>query len=244
MNKDNIYYSSVYFDCDSTLVNIEGIDELAAFYNKKEEVARLTEKAMSGQVPLEDVFALKLAMIRPARKDFDRLGKLYIKHVVDDVRDTISTLHFLKKTVIIMTGNFYPAVSQLSQYLGIEDQNVFANKIIFDEQDNYLTFDSKGPLSIAGGKHSLMLILKRENRKVVFVGDGLPDALTRPPVDLFIGYGGVVQRQKVRQKSDVYVTSKSMSVILPYILTKNERERISKSKYHKLLLKSEKLVTK
>ena len=140
-----------------------------------------------------------------------------------------------------MTGNFYPAISQLSRFLGIKDQNVYANKIIFDEKDNYLTFDSKGPLSVAGGKHSLILILKRDNQKVAFVGDGLPDAMTRPPVDLFIGYGGVVQRQKVKELSDVYVTDKSMSVILPYILNKNEREKIFRSKYQKLLLKSDKL---
>ncbi len=90
MDKNNIYYSSVYFDLDSTLVDIEGIDELASFYNKKEEVALFTRKAMSGEVKLEDVFSLKLAMIRPHKSDFDKVGKLYLKHIVDDAKEVMS----------------------------------------------------------------------------------------------------------------------------------------------------------
>lgn len=244
MITDKNIYSAVYFDLDSTLVDIEGLDEIANSYKKKKSIAWLTEKAMAGDVKLEDVFALKLAMIRPKKSDFLKLGRLYIKHVVEDAKDVISTFKYLKKDVIIMTGNFYPAVIQLARYLGISDKNVFANQIIFDKIGNYVTFDSKGPLSIAGGKRSLMLILKRDNRKVVFIGDGLPDALTRPPVDMFMGYGGVVTRQLVVEKSDIYIKCRSLSVMLPYILNKKEKIKIGKTKFNKLLKKGEVLIKK
>lgn len=241
MNKQNVKYSAIYFDLDSTLVDIEGLDELAKFYNKKAEVAKLTKKSMSGDVNLEDVFALKLAMIRPCRDDFKKLGKLYKKHVVEDAKETINVLQLLHKDIILMTGNFYPAVSYVTKYLGILDRNVYANQILFDNQGNYLTFDSKGPLSIAGGKRSLMLILKRNRYKVVFVGDGSTDVATKPPVDLFIGYGGVVARQNVKTLSDVFLTSKSIATILPFILNKEEVQKIMKTKYASLMKKAQRL---
>lgn len=39
------------FDMDSTLINIECIDEIAAVAGKKGEVAAITEAAMRGEIP-------------------------------------------------------------------------------------------------------------------------------------------------------------------------------------------------
>ena len=54
-------YRLVFFDVDSTLVTIEGIDVLAG---ENAEVARLTAAAMNGEIPLDQVkrrFAARLA---------------------------------------------------------------------------------------------------------------------------------------------------------------------------------------
>src|SRR5207253_9437545 len=57
-------YRLIFFDVDSTLVTIEGIDVLAG---GNPEVAKLTEAAMNGEVPLDQVSARRLEMIRPTR---------------------------------------------------------------------------------------------------------------------------------------------------------------------------------
>ena len=41
-------YRLIAFDMDSTLINIECVDEIADAVNKKEEVAAITEAAMQG----------------------------------------------------------------------------------------------------------------------------------------------------------------------------------------------------
>ena len=46
-------FRTVIFDCDSTLSAIEGIDELAV--DCREDVERLTDAAMRGRIPLEEV---------------------------------------------------------------------------------------------------------------------------------------------------------------------------------------------
>jgi phosphoserine phosphatase len=38
------------------------------------------------------------------------------------------------------------------------------------------------------------------------VGDGATDMQAKPPADLFIGYGGVVVREAVRDGADLFVT--------------------------------------
>lgn len=40
----------------------------------------------------------------------------------------------------------------------------------------------------------------------VVIGDGVTDMQARPPAQLFIGYGGVVQREPVMEGADLYVT--------------------------------------
>jgi hypothetical protein len=66
-------YASVVLDCDSTLCTIEGVEELARAH--RAEVERLTEAAMRGEVPLEQVYAHRLDLVRPTRAALAALGE-------------------------------------------------------------------------------------------------------------------------------------------------------------------------
>ena len=61
----------VFFDVDSTLVTIEGVDVLGA---GNAEIARLTERAMNGEIALEEVYAKRLEIIRPNRAATREMG--------------------------------------------------------------------------------------------------------------------------------------------------------------------------
>ena len=41
--------------------------------------------------------------------------------------------------------------------------------------------------------------------KVVMIGDGVSDLETKEDVDLFVGFGGVVARDKVREGCDLWL---------------------------------------
>lgn len=47
------------------------------------------------------------------------------------------------------------------------------------------------------------------------VGDGVSDLETRPEVDLFVGYGGFVSREKVEREAAVFI--RSLEAILPLV---------------------------
>jgi hypothetical protein len=40
----------------------------------------------------------------------------------------------------------------------------------------------------------------------VMIGDGVTDMQAKPPAELFIGFGGVVVRQSVKEEADWFVT--------------------------------------
>ena len=58
-------YKLVAFDMDSTLINIECIDEIAAVAGRRDEVAAITEAAMRGEITdYADSLRLRLALLR------------------------------------------------------------------------------------------------------------------------------------------------------------------------------------
>ena len=60
-------YRHVFFDCDSTLTAVEGIDVLAQNAGKGWRIKVLTDAAMNGELDLEQVYGKRLAAIRPTR---------------------------------------------------------------------------------------------------------------------------------------------------------------------------------
>jgi phosphoserine phosphatase len=48
------------------------------------------------------------------------------------------------------------------------------------------------------------------------IGDGASDLATRPVVDLFVGFGGIVSREKVKNGADIFVSVNSLAPILVF----------------------------
>ncbi len=58
-------FKLVAFDMDSTLINIECVDEIAATAGRKAEVAAITEAAMRGEISdYQDSLRRRLALLR------------------------------------------------------------------------------------------------------------------------------------------------------------------------------------
>ena len=89
----------------------------------------------------------------------------------------------------------------------LADRAVHAVSMRFDDDGNYVDFDRQSPLTRAGGKEiAVRDIRARAKGKAAFVGDGVTDLETKPAVDLFIGFGGVHVRPRVKENAGVFVT--------------------------------------
>jgi phosphoserine phosphatase len=209
-------YRFVFFDVDSTLVTIEGIDVLA---RGNPEVVRLTEAAMNGEIAVDDVYARRLEIIRPTLSDVLALGERYVSSMVDGAEETIATLRAAGADVHLVTAGIAQAIAPLAAALGIAPRAVHAVALQFDGDGNYAGFDRRSMLARSGGKELVVRsILTRAKGRSAFVGDGITDLETKPAVDLFIGFGGVCIRERVRDGSSVYITDPTLRAVLPYLL--------------------------
>lgn len=197
-------YRLVFFDVDSTLATIEGIDVLGA---GNPEIARLTEAAMNGEIPLDQVYARRLEMIRPTRAAVEALAARYVDSLVPGAEETLRALRDAGAQVHLVTAGIAQAVAPLAARLGIPPRAVHAVSLRFDAAGNYEDFDRRSFLARSGGKELVVRDVRaRSHGKAALVGDGVSDLEAKPAVDLFIGFGGVAQRARVKENADVYVT--------------------------------------
>jgi phosphoserine phosphatase len=209
-------YELAFFDVDSTLVSIEGIDVLA---HGHAEVAELTRAAMEGSVPLDEVYGRRLEIIRPSRESVEKLAEEYKASLVEGAGELIDCLRDRGVSVYLVTAGIAQAVVPLAQALGISISQVRAVALVFDESGQYLDFDRRSLLTRPRGKEIVVRDIRaRSHGKAVFVGDGVSDLETKAAVDLFIGYGGVAVRELVRDGADSYVTDPDLRSLIPTII--------------------------
>jgi phosphoserine phosphatase len=212
-------FTTVLLDCDSTLSAIEGIDELAV--HCRADVEQLTDAAMRGRIPLEEVYGRRLMLVRPTRDDLDELGKKYVARLVPDAVETIAALQLAGVDVRIISGGLLPAVLAVASAVGVAESHVAAVGISFNTDGSYAGFDGSSPLAAAGGKR---IAIERWNvsRPAMMVGDGSTDLEARPVVDLFVAFAGVVERAKVVEAADLVVRANSLAPLLPIALHVDE----------------------
>ncbi|HEX7680562.1 MAG TPA: haloacid dehalogenase, partial [Thermoanaerobaculia bacterium] len=140
-------YRFAFFDVDSTLVTIEGIDVLAG---GDPEVARLTGAAMNGEIPLDQVYARRLEMIRPGREQVEQLASTYVRSLVDGAMETIAALQNSGVVVHLVTAGIQQAVLPLADELNIPRRNVHAVALMFDSIGGYVDFDRRSFLTRPG----------------------------------------------------------------------------------------------
>ncbi|MDE2952555.1 MAG: HAD-IB family phosphatase [Chloroflexota bacterium] len=223
-------YDLIFFDCDSTLSGIEGIDELARFKGKGDRVGLLTNKAMDGELDLAEVYGKRLRAIRPTRAQLKAVEERYWETMVEDAAEVIAALHYLGKQVFIISGGLTDAVKGFGRRLGVDASRIRAVELEYNElsgqwwryhepqaqqAQTYLDFD-EGPLTVSKGKSRIISELAGDSPgRRIMIGDGASDLAAKEQVDLFIGYGGVLARDKVKAEADVFVSARSLAPILP-----------------------------
>lgn len=207
-------YKNIIFDLDSTLVRIEGLDELARRKGKYHVVSKLTKLSMEGKISFQKSMIKKMEIISPSRNDLAWLGEKYKRNLVPGSKKLIRRLNELNKNTFLVTGNFKPAVLPLARYLCISERNVYCNDIFFDTMGEYKAFTWKNYLSKNGGKSKLIKSLDLKGRSIL-IGDGSTDLEAKNAVDMFVGFGGVTERTYVKENADRYVSR--MEQLIPIL---------------------------
>ena len=164
----------VAFDMDSTLIQGEVIDELAALAGAGEEVRKITESAMRGELDFQQSFRRRVALLKG-------LPEGTLEQIVDRIPLTdgaerlVSTLRRLGYKTAILSGGFTFFGRVLQERLGID--HLYANTL--DVRDGSVTGEVVPPIIDGAGKaERLKELALREGlslEQCIAVGDGAND---------------------------------------------------------------------
>ena len=165
----------------------------------------MTAEAMDGSIPLEKVFAQRLALIRPTRAELAEIAAKYIATIEPDATEALGRIRATGWQIAIVSGGFTEAILPLAKVLGIE--RVYAVELYFDTSGNYTGFNENSPTARARGKNAVAQMLRKEFNasEVVMVGDGASDLEVKGDADRFIGFGRYAERPKVRAGADAFI---------------------------------------
>ena len=175
--EDNIFRRNrrlVVFDMDSTLMDAEGIDELAKEAGVGEQVAAITEAAMQGELDFKQSFTQRLSLLQGL--DADVLPAIAKRLKLNEgAEHLIKTLRQLGFKTVIVSGGFTFFGEYLQEILGVDA--VYANEL--DIENGQVTGRVKGEIIDGQRKADLLReIAQREGlslEQVIAVGDGAND---------------------------------------------------------------------
>ena len=196
-------FNSVVLDVDSTLAGIEGIDWLAALRGPAAEAlsAELTDKAMRGLIPLEEIYGQRLSSVRPTRAEIEALSRVYVQRIAPMARETVAYLREQGVHLTIASGGFEQAIMPLAAELGVKAEQVHAVRLYFDDEGEYAGFDEGSLLARQYGKRETIAGLGL-TAPVLAVGDGITDSEIAEVADAFAVFTGFIRRESVIAKAD------------------------------------------
>ncbi|CAK9829484.1 Phosphoserine phosphatase [Anthophora retusa] len=199
---------TVTFDVDSTVIQEEGIDELAKFCGKEKDVVALTHRAMQGDLTFRQALLDRLDIIKPSLVQIKQFLASHPLKLSPGIKTLITALKTRKKQIFLISGGFHCLIAPVATCLDIPLENVFANKLKFYFTGEYAGFDEAQPTADSGGKIKVIEYLKNKKgfKTVVHIGDGATDLETISIADIFIGYGGNVVRESVKLQSSWFIT--------------------------------------
>lgn len=164
-------------DMDSTLINIECIDEIAAYAGVKAEVAAITERSMRGEIT-EFADSLRLRVGYLGGLDQEALEAVYSQRLRlnPGAERLIETAHQSGIKTLLVSGGFTFFTDRLRARLNLGAAH--ANSLEIDSHGK-LTGRVSGPIIDAQGKADILVEFAERHgarpEQIIAIGDGAND---------------------------------------------------------------------
>lgn len=185
-------------DMDSTLINIECVDEIADFVNVKPQVAAITESAMRGEIDFETSLRQRVSLLKGL--EIDALQRVYEERLQlnPGAEMMINRLQQQGIKTALVSGGFTFFTERLKQRLGLD--YTMAN--VLGEHNGRLTGEVVGDVCGAQAKADFLLAhcakLNIAPSQVVAMGDGANDLMMMNEAGLSVAYHA---KPKVQQQA-------------------------------------------
>lgn len=200
-------------DMDSTAIQIECIDQLAAMAGVGEHVAAITERAMQGELDFEQSLRQRVGQLKGAdAKIIHTLCETL--PLMPGLEAMLAELKSYKWRLVVASGGFTPFVGHLKQLLGLDA--AFANELVIT--DGKLAGTVTGKIVDAQFKADVVSRCSQEWRipqgQCVAIGDGANDIPMVQVADFGIAFHA---KPKLAAAADAQIRGLDLRV-LPYLL--------------------------
>lgn len=165
----------VVMDMDSTLINIECIDEIADMQGLKPQVAAITESAMRGEIEFAESLRRRVALLEGL--DESALQRVYDERLQlnPGAQTLIDTLKANGIKTMLVSGGFTFFTDRLKHRVGLD----YAHGNLLEAKDGKLTGKVIGDILDAQGKADWLVKVRDElglnPEQVIAIGDGAND---------------------------------------------------------------------
>ena len=203
----------VVMDVDSTLIQDEVIELLAAKAGRQAEVATVTEAAMRGSLDFAESLRQRVAVLAGLPESILAEVRAEVR-LTPGARTLVRTLKRLGFTVAVVSGGFIEIVGGLAKDLGID--HAHANRL--EVVDGYLTGRVVGEVVDRAGKAAALRRFAGEAgvpmSRTVAIGDGANDLDMLATAGLGVAFNA---KPIVREQADTAVTVPYLDAVL-YLL--------------------------
>ncbi len=222
LQKENIFRKAkrlVVMDMDSTLIQVEIIDELARLVGVGEEVAQITSATMAGELDFEQALIQRVSLLKGLK--VETLQQVYDNtKLMPGAKKLIGILKRLGYKTGVISGGFDFFTQRFKQDLGLD--YAFANTL--EIKDGALTGKLVGPIIDAPKKAELLEEIAKQEaislEQVIAIGDGANDLLMLERAGLGIAFNA---QRKVREAASYSISQRNIDSIL-FLLGINERD--------------------
>src|SRR6202140_1399611 len=162
-------------DMDSTMIGQECIDELADYAGLKAHVAKITERAMRGEIEFESALRERVALLKGM--SVSAVDEVLAKRITPTPggRELVATMRAHGAYTCLISGGFTLFTSAVAATIGFQENRANELKV----EDGKLTGEVREPILGRAAKLATLIELREsfdlDNIDTLVVGDGAND---------------------------------------------------------------------
>jgi D-3-phosphoglycerate dehydrogenase len=172
----------IIIDFDSTLVKVEGLEELAKIVLAKnpdkenilKKIQAICNLGMSGKISFPESLGSRMQLLAPTKSDLQQLNENLKDEISSSILRNRNFFIENREYIYIISGGFYEWIEPISTILGMKKENILANHFSYDANDEINGYADQNVLAQKQGKVKALKQLKLKG-EIIVLGDGFTD---------------------------------------------------------------------